>query len=359
MQMSSSITYKNGNQYWENFLMHPKFRILRHLLILLLLGIIVMRGLFESTEFSPGWNVITLINITLIFLFWGIICLNTYVLIPHFLFKGKYWTYSVCLLACTLLPLFMMFLVIFISKFYFPAFHEAIKPECNLFLFFFINFLGIFFYISAFSMTIFLQRWTMHSRQLQELEKNKVQNELDRLKDQVQPDFLSRMLNTANVLAKKDADKASSLLLRLGYLLRYQLYDSTREKVLLSADISFIRDYMNLEKIHNDRFNFNITTDKDIEHVMVPPLLFIPIIEHALGYIRFHETDKLPDIYLLFKMKNDNLYFACIYPPGLLKESANGLYNLHRRLQLLYGENFSLETKQGDKNNITSLQICL
>ena len=58
-------------------------------------------------------------------------------------------------------------------------------------------------------MTIFLQRWIMHSRQLQELEKSKVQNELDRLKDQVQPDFLSRMLNTANVLTKKDAGKAS------------------------------------------------------------------------------------------------------------------------------------------------------
>ena len=339
--------------------MHPKFRIFRHLLILLLLGIIVMRGLFENSEFSPGWNAITLINITLIFIFWGIICLNTYILIPRLLFKGKYWTYAICLLSCTLFLLFMMFLVIFISKFYFPVFHEAIKPNCNLFLFFFINFLGIFFYISAFSMTIFLQRWIMHSRQLQELEKSKVQNELDRLKDQVQPDFLSRMLNTANVLTKKDAGKASSLLLRLSRLLRYQLYDSMREKVLLSADISFIRDYMNLEKILNDRFDFSITTDKDIDHVLVPPLLFIPIVEHALGYIRSHDTDKFPDIYILFKMKNNNLYFACIYPPGLSKEPANGLYNLHRRLQLLYGESFLLETKQGDKNNITSLQICL
>ena len=312
--------------------MHPKFRIFRHLLILLLLGIIVMRGLFENSEFSPGWNAITLINITLIFLFWGIICLNTYILIPRLLFKGKYWTYAICLLSCTLFLLFMMFLVIFISKFY---------------------------YISAFSMTIFLQRWIMHSRQLQELEKSKVQNELDRLKDQVQPDFLSRMLNTANVLIKKDAGKASSLLLRLSRLLRYQLYDSTREKVLLSADISFIRDYMNLEKILNDRFDFNITTDKDIDHVLVPPLLFIPVVEHALGYIRSHDAGKFPDIYILFKMKNNNLYFACIYPPGLSKEPANGLYNLHRRLQLLYGESFLLETKQGDKNNITSLQICL
>ena len=208
-------------------------------------------------------------------------------------------------------------------------------------------------------MTIFLQRWIMHSRQLQELEKSKVQNELDRLKDQVQPDFLSRMLNTANVLAKKDAEKASSLLLRLSHLLRYQLYDSTRAKVLLSADITFIKDYMNFEKMHNNRFNFNLSTDKDIEHILVPPLLFIPIIEHALGHLPSLDAGKTSDIYILFKMKNDNLYFACIYPPGLSKQPTNGLYNLHRRLQLLYGENFLLETKQGDKNNITSLQICL
>ena len=341
--MSNSITYKNGNQYWENLLMHPKFRVLRHLLILLLLGIIVMKGLFENSELSPGWNAITLINIALIFLFWGIICL----------------IYALCLFACTLLLLFMMFLIIFISKLYLPTLHEAIRPNCNLFLFFFINFLGIFFYISAFSMTIFLQRWIMHSRQLQELEKSKVQNELDRLKDQVQPDFLSRMLNTANVLAKKDAEKASSLLLRLSHLLRYQLYDSTRAKVLLSADITFIKDYMNLEKMHNNRFNFNLSTDKDIEHILVPPLLFIPIIEHALGHLPSLDAGKTSDIYILFKMKNDNLYFACIYPPGLSKQPTNGLYNLHRRLQLLYGENFLLETKQGDKNNITSLQICL
>ena len=126
--MSNSITYKNGNQYWENLLMHPKFRVLRHLLILLLLGIIVMKGLFENSELSPGWNAITLINIALIFLFWGIICLNTYIMIPRLLFKDKYWIYALCLFACTLLLLFMMFLIIFISKLYLPTLHEAIRP---------------------------------------------------------------------------------------------------------------------------------------------------------------------------------------------------------------------------------------
>ena len=84
--MSNSITYKNGNQYWENLLMHPKFRVLRHLLILLLLGIIVMKGLFENSELSPGWNAFTLLMFGVMFLFWGIFWLNSYILFAGLLF---------------------------------------------------------------------------------------------------------------------------------------------------------------------------------------------------------------------------------------------------------------------------------
>ena len=89
--------------------------------------------------------------------------------------------------------------------------------------------------------TLFGLPLKVRAMKMQELEKNKVQTELTRLREQIQPDFLSRMLNTANVLAKKDADKASTLLLQLSHLLRYQLYDSTREKVLLSAEIFYQR----------------------------------------------------------------------------------------------------------------------
>lgn len=357
--MQTPNLYKYGNQYWEKFLMNPRYRIFRHLIILLFLGVVVMKGFFEAYDILFGFNALTFINVGLIFTLWGIICLNTYVLIPNLLYKSKYGTYLFYLLILTLFLLSFMGSVIYFSKDHFPIFYEAVKPEGGWFVFFFMNFLGFFFYISAFSMTIFLQRWIMHNRQLHELEKNEVQMELARLKDQIQPDFLSRMLNTANVLTRKDPEKTSSLLFRLSHVLRYQLYDSTREKVLLSADIAFIKDYMNLEKIHNDRFNFSITTDEDIEQILVPPLLFIPVIEHALGHLPGTSTSQISDIYTLFKLQDGHLYFACIYPTSYTQVKTTGLDNLYRRLQLLYGDNFSLETKRGDKNNITSLQICL
>ena len=339
--------------------MSPRYRIFRHLFILLLLGVVVMKGFFDGYGGLFGFNALTFINVGMVLTLWGIICLNTYVLIPNFLYKSKYWTYFFYLLILTLFLLSLMVSVIYFSKDRFPVFYEAVKPDSGWFVFFFMNFLGFFFYISAFSMTIFLQRWIMHSRQLHELEKNKVQMELARLKDQIQPDFLSRMLNTANVLTRKDPEKTSSLLFRLSHVLRYQLYDSTREKVLLSADIAFIKDYMNLEKIHNDRFNFSITTDNDIEQILVPPLLFIPVIEHALGHLPGTSSCQNSDIYTLFKLQDEHLYLACIYPTSYMRVKTTGLDNLYRRIQLLYGDDFLLETKQGDKNNITSLQICL
>ncbi|MEJ0102280.1 MAG: histidine kinase [Bacteroidota bacterium] len=60
-------------------------------------------------------------------------------------------------------------------------------------------------------------------------------------------------------LQKKDPEKASQVLMKLSDLLRYQLYDSARNKVLLTADIHFLTDFLNLEKIRRDNFEFSIS----------------------------------------------------------------------------------------------------
>lgn len=357
--MSTPDTTHQGNQYWEKFLIDPRFRIVRHLIILFFLGILIMNVFFETPGFSFEWNSLTIINIGMVLFFWGIICLNIYVLIPNYLYRGKYRAYFFYLSAVILMQLSIMTSIIYFSREHFPEFYEVTNPSGGFFTFYFSNFLAIIFYILAVSITVFLQRWIAHNRQLQELEKNKVQMELTRLKDQIQPDFLSRMLNTANVLAKRDAGKASVLLLQLSRLLRYQLYDSTREKVLLHAEISFIKDYLNLEKLHNDNFTFHVSEGENMSHVLIPPLLFIPVVEQAIHCLPGDRTGNPVHVYLLFQVNGDKLSFACIYPETYAKDKTTGLDNLRRRLHLLYGDDFQLEMKQGDKNHIASLQICL
>lgn len=76
-----------------------------------------------------------------------------------------------------------------------------------------INVIAFVLYFLTFSFTLFFRRWVNDQQLLNKLENDNLQTELTRLKEQIQPDFLSKMLNEAQLLAKKDADKASALIL--------------------------------------------------------------------------------------------------------------------------------------------------
>ena len=117
---------------------------------------------------------------------------------------------------------------------------------------------------------------------INELERSKTLTELEQLKNQINPHFLFNMLNNANVLTKKDPEKASQVLMKLSDLLRYQLYDSSRDKVLLTSDIHFLEDFLNLEKVRRDNFDYMISKEGNLSGVFIPPLLFISFVENAV-----------------------------------------------------------------------------
>lgn len=91
---------------------------------------------------------------------------------------------------------------------------------------------------------------------MNELQRMNMKTELEQLKSQVNPHFLFNTLNNLLVLTKTDPEKASVVLLGLSDLLRYQLYDSAKEKIVLSKDIAFIRNFLSLEKIRKNDLAF-------------------------------------------------------------------------------------------------------
>src|SRR4029079_2894859 len=70
-------------------------------------------------------------------------------------------------------------------------------------------------------------------QQLELLEKERVKNELDYLKAQINPHALFNSLNTIYGHINKDNQIARNILLQFSELLRYQLYDCGAEKVSL------------------------------------------------------------------------------------------------------------------------------
>ena len=257
--------------------------------VFLIISFMVFRGNLVR-EVGFGFNLSTGINLLMILTFSGLIYLNTNVLIPGYLFKGRYKAYAGYMgYLIVFMSLFMMG-GLYILKHYYKIPDQIVTINPVFFLFLLINVIAFVLYFLTFSFTLFFRRWVNDQQLLNKLENDNLQTELTRLKEQIQPDFLSKMLNEAQLLAKKDADKASALIFKLSSLLRYQLYESVHEKVFLSDEIHFVTDYLELEKMYNERLEYKIQVENEVRYIQVPPLLFMPLIDSVDGHSCCHNV---------------------------------------------------------------------
>lgn len=318
------------------FLISPERRIFRHLLLIVFIGAV----LYNSTS--------VIANPIAIFVYFIILFyVNMYVLVPKLLFRNKNIEY--CLSVISIL------VVVAICGYFFNPFNKKIGLNIPLF-----SFLTVLLLAASSSIKLY-QKGMMDKLLIYELEQSKTYAELEQLKNQINPHFLFNMLNNANVLTKKDPEKASQVLMKLSDLLRYQLYDSARDKVLLTSDIHFLEDFLNLEKVRRDSFDFLISKEGDLSGVQIPPLLFISFVENAVK----HNNDATKSSYvnLYFDVRNDELFFKCINSKPMLKSVNNtgglGLTNVKRRLELLFPATHSLNIEDGSERYCVTLTIKL
>ncbi|MDR1747261.1 MAG: histidine kinase, partial [Tannerella sp.] len=183
------------------------------------------------------------------------------------------------------------------------------------------------------------------------LAKAAMRAEVEQLQNQINPHFLFNMLNNINVLVKENPTEAVSVLNRLNEMLQYQFNAGGKTAVLLADDIRFLTDYLNLEKIRRDNFEFSIDTENITEGTTVPPLLFIPFVENAVK----HGNDNIRGsfIRLKFEQRDKQLIFSCINSKPAERQRTNktggiGLINVRRRLDLIFGNDYSLEINDKD-----------
>ncbi len=204
------------------------------------------------------------------------------------------------------------------------------------------------------------KKWVTDMQQMNELQQTNLKAELEQLKSQVNPHFLFNTLNNLLVLTRTDPEKASQVLLGLSDLLRYQLYDSTREMIVLSKDIAFIQNFLSLEKIRKNDFTFSINTEGNMDSQILPPFLFIPFVENAVK----HGASTVGHSYLdlSFRIKDKQLHFHSVNSKPVVKHQmigGLGLGNIKRRLELLYPGNHTLEITDSADKYIVNLTIPL
>ena len=171
-----------------------------------------------------------------------------------------------------------------------------------------------------------------------QLEKEKLETELNFLKSQLNPHFLFNALNSIYVLMKEDIKLSEQTLLKFSSLLRYQLYDCNNNETTLENEIEFLKNYIALEKVRNGENQLvNFIVPEKILYFKMAPFILIPFVENAFKHIS-HFNNKLNSIEIKMSDASNSFQFEVqnTYDESLLSESnvykGIGLQNVKRRL---------------------------
>lgn len=334
-----------------NFLINPSYRIWRHIIAILGVSVIAINSTYIT--FQPNidalGNTIFLIFLCSVIVIVCIGYFNIYVLVPKYLLKKKYTIYICSLILSASLMVLSGLLIEYIVYSYMDLPHER-TSYFNM-----VSVLDILsnitmnsLCIAGISMTILLRHWMIEDAHINELEKRHIQSEVERLKEQANPQFLSNILNRASSLTKSDPAKASDMLYKLSQLLRYQLYDCSREKVLLTSEINYLKNYLALEQQYSNAFEYKVESKGDINRVFVATLLFIPFVHGVIEGI--YGSDIQPAIINLnFKVDKNNVFFT-IHSGSIRKNQVSGYSGIIQRLSILYPDRYALTVEDGHIN---------
>lgn len=192
------------------------------------------------------------------------------------------------------------------------------------------------------------------------LQKAHLETQLQSLQSKITPHFMFNVLNHIHILIQKDTTLASSLLLKYSDILRYQLYGVDKETVCLDEEISFIDNYIEVEK-YRWANTLEVTKLWQVKNgkTKIAPLLLIIFIENAFkhvgrsaaqnGYI--HIALQQNDTDMVLEVRNSK---ASTHKYDQ-SNSGMGLKNAKQRLELLYPNQHQLAINETD----TTYQITL
>lgn len=341
------------------FLTADKYHLHRHIALQLMILLITI-GVFFDTPDTVNLSFNRFCGWVTYYLFMNMLAYtNVYLLFPKYMAKDKILQYVIAVLLFTSFSLIL--LVILQELFYDIAVSHQEPSPTAISLSIVSSFLAIILFMVGMSALLLFKPLMQSYFRENELKILASESELKFLKSQINPHFLFNTINNANILLDDEPSMASSILTKLDDLLTYQWNDSHKDQVYLRNDIQLLSDYLDLEKIRRDQFDFNIDTYGAFDFITIPPLLFIPFVENAVK----HNLDSNGASYvkLVFKLENGLLIFTCQNStPSFSKPSIHGgigLQNVVRRLDMLYDDRYILEKEEKDQTYTVKLTLKL
>lgn len=185
--------------------------------------------------------------------------------------------------------------------------------------------------------------------------------ELALVKSQLDPHFMFNTINNIDVLILKDAPKASDYLNKLSEIMRFMLFETKTNSILLSKEIEYIEKYIELQKIRTSNLNYiSYSVTGSPKNHIIAPMVFIPFIENAFK----HTTNKKLDNAITINILISNLIIELICinkfnANSPINQENGGIGNdlIQKRLQLIYPEKHALTITNQD--NVYSVKLTI
>lgn len=211
-----------------------------------------------------------------------------------------------------------------------------------------------YFFVVGIFYTIIYYR-TYKQKQLDEAELKILTRdaELKALKLQMNPHFLFNSLNAINALVTSDPALARKMMSRLSELLRCSLQSKDKLLIPLREELNIVHKYLDIEQVRfQDRMVYHEEIDPALLPRSFPAMLLQPLVENAVRHGIANNRDG-GTIELRIKEQHERLVLTVensSASPLVKKTSANGtgLPNIRRRLDILYGQNYSWTIDDSD-----------
>jgi len=355
----------NIPKWLHEVIYEKKYRLLKHVLFWLFIysdETLSFTGLTEPL-YVPWYYVIASLLLDMFLVYF-----NIYYLIPKFFLKGKLMTYAFITLVMLFAVVSINYVIYNKNPYLTEIEDEFVQEESDFstsneeyleedYYEDEMGFMGYFFasivtnagmLFMAVAMKLIEESY-ISSRKIQELKEVNLRTELAYLQTQVNPHFLFNTLNNMYVMSQKKDENVPETIMQLSDLLRYQLYECNSDTVPLKNEITYLKNYIELEQLRRQNLKINLDVKGNPLLVKIRPLIFLPFIENAFKYSKTGEKDFID---IVFDAHKEKLLFRCINNKGTLESrdvGGIGLRNATRRLELAYPDNHKLKIK--DLNN--------
>jgi two-component system, LytTR family, sensor kinase len=184
------------------------------------------------------------------------------------------------------------------------------------------------------------------------------------LRAQLNPHFLFNTLNSIYSLSLQKSDHTPDVVIKLADIMRYLVEDCNQPKILLSKEIEFIQNYLEIEQIRH-KADIRFKVEGETAGVMIEPFLFISFIENGFKHALDHSYDN-SFIYITLKSEPGQISLTVINNTAIdietqsKKIQGTGIRNSKNLLELLYPGEYALNIIQTDtqerKKSLTRLR---